>query len=65
MKYIYEISPKQGKNYYEVYFCKCHDETLVPVNQIILARLYTQNDLLIYIKGLDEICQLIPASVRK
>jgi hypothetical protein len=64
MKYIYEISPERGENYYEVYFCKCHDETLVPVNQKILATLYTRDDLLIYIRGLDEICQIIPASVK-
>jgi|11_taG_2_1085331.scaffolds.fasta_scaffold10296_3 hypothetical protein len=68
MKYIYEISPGRGENYYEVYFARCHDETLVPTGQKILAILYTEEDLMHYTKGLSkngEIFQYIPASASR
>lgn len=68
MKYIYEIAPSRGENYYEVYFARCHDETLVPTGQKILAILYTEEDLMHYTKGLSkngEIFQYIPASASK
>ena len=67
MKYIYEIAPGRGENYYEVYFARCHDETLVPTGQKILAIFYTEEDLMHYTKGLSkngEISQYIPASAR-